>query len=1171
MTQKEKVNKICTIILTFIMAIGMLVPSMLVPKEVSADTRTSTLTRTRTITSFDYWAYGKSFLGDKWIKLNGNYVTSVFSASGFMEAYCMSPLMVTPSMGNKTVYSTGISSDDEKKMGAALYYIHNLSGASGDTAIFAAKYFVWHFLSNKPCYKGSIAYRLDRFDISRGDSKTVTKVYSDAMDYANRNYSKFTAETYCSDISTPNGQPIFCINYNFATGYAKLKKITKNNEHLTDLCPEQYSLGGAKYGVYSSSSLTGYQGSLTTNSSGNSNTIELNEGTYYVKETEAPKGYKLDNSVYTISVRAGETTVLDVSDEPLFDPLQLKIVKKSEEVPNSKLSLEGAEYTVKYYKNFLSKDEVGSAKAFRTWKFRTDSDGQIKFNDNYKIGGDELFKDENSRPVGLHGTYTFEETKEPKGFLRTEGIISLQHVKANSNESDVIEMKDVTDVEKIQKVNIKIKKKDSETGKEKPQGYGSFAGAKFNVYFYDPLQLMDILVGTIITNENGTGELVKLAPGIYMIEELEAPSGYNKNKDKIKIDAKIKGPNIACFDYLADVPEKPITINVRKTSFDEIGKVVYVEGAVLALFNDKNEKIEEWTSTKNGHTFKGLPKGKYYIKELRTPKGYLPLEKDYHFDVKETEELQKPKVFNEPIPEIKTVATFDTSVKEGMPEERVTVIDKFKYKKVMKGSPYAIKAKLVDKDNIDNVIAEDYKEFTPSNYSGEEKLEFTFDATKLENKRLVVLTELHRLDRTDKTLVAVHKDANNMDETVVIPTIKTKATDKIDAKKDMLAGKKQTIVDSVTYRNLIVGTKYRISGKLMDKQTGKPILDDGKEVTASREFIAETKNGKIELEFTLNSTALAGKTIVVFEDMYNDKIKIATHSEIDNEEQSIYIPKIGTKLTEKDSGEKEMHAFEDINLTDEIGYENLLVGAKYFLKGRVINKKTGETIAEAEREFSPEKESGSVNLDFALNAGELNGTSLVCFEEVYSTDDEGKPGKLVAEHKDVDDEGQTVRVVNPQIGTKASTDAGKKEILENKEITIVDRVSYRDLIVGKEYTIKGVLMDKSTSKPLIVDGKEVSKSLTFTAESKGGEKELVFKFDGSGLGNKTMVVFEEVYQERRLIGSHKDINDEGQSVRIIKKELTKTGDSSKTIFYILGLAMAAIAVIAMKCKKFRRA
>ena len=85
------------------------------------------------------------------------------------------------------------------------------------------------------------------------------------------------------------------------------------------------------------------------------------------------------------------------------------------------------------------------------------------------------------------GTYTIEETKAPKGLARTEGIISLQQVKPNQSATGVTVMKDVIDIEKTQKVNIKIQKKDAETGETKPQGYGSFAGAKFNVWMYDPL------------------------------------------------------------------------------------------------------------------------------------------------------------------------------------------------------------------------------------------------------------------------------------------------------------------------------------------------------------------------------------------------------------------------------------------------------------------------------------------------------------------------------------------------------------------------------------------------------------------------------------------------------------------------------------------------------------
>ena len=91
-------------------------------------------------------------------------------------------------------------------------------------------------------------------------------------------------------------------------------------------------------------------GELVVNADGTSNTISLPTGTYYVKEIIAPKGYRLDTKVYTITVTSGQTSTLRVSDEPIFDPLSIKLQKKSAETLDKELSLEGAEYTVKYYK-----------------------------------------------------------------------------------------------------------------------------------------------------------------------------------------------------------------------------------------------------------------------------------------------------------------------------------------------------------------------------------------------------------------------------------------------------------------------------------------------------------------------------------------------------------------------------------------------------------------------------------------------------------------------------------------------------------------------------------------------------------------------------------------------------------------------------------------------------
>ena len=1125
MERKINLKKMASVLLTLMVTISMIMPSMLMPKEVSAESQTFTSQMAAQMKSY----VGKSMTCDAYAGIVGR---SIYQLPGFPA-------------GNVTTEHTWLKNNAE--------YVGSTTDPTtfpfkdGDAFVTNGDSHIGFFLEGKVIHGGIFG---------KVDFNPIANWW---------NYSKNIYGQSGAGAASVSVYRVFKDE-----GYAKLKKVTKSNKHLTDLCPEQYSLAGATYGVYSDSACTSAVGSFVTDESGTSNTIKLTEARYYAKETKAPKGYKLDPKVYTINVRSGETAVLNVADEPLFDPLSLKIQKKIEEGADKNLSLEGAEYTVKYYKDFLNKEEVKTATPFRTWVFRTDKNGEIFIKPEYKIGGDELFKKDNGIPTGLHGTYVFEEIKAPKGLTKTEGIVSIQYVKPNEKQDQVPVMKDVTDIEKTQKINIKVQKKDAETGETKPQGYGSFAGAKFNVWFYDPLQLMDVLVGTIVTNENGTGELVKLAPGLYTIEEIEAPSGYNKNPSKVKIEARVKEPNTAYFDYLAAISEKPITVTVDKTSFDEVGAVVPVKGAVLALYNSKDEKLEEWTTTGKVHTFKGLAKGKYVIKELVTPKGYLPLENDYHFTVEETEKVQEQDVFNEPIPEIKSIATFDTGAKESLPKEEVTVNDKFELKKLRRDFPYELRTKLVEKDNISNVIAEKSHEFFASDYSQEVDLEYTFNAKELEGKRLVVLAELHRLNRSGNTLVAVHKDINNVDETVVIPKIKTTAKDKKDGGKDLLAGKKETIVDKVSYTNLIIGRKYKVSGKLMNKETGKPVLDNGKEITAEKEFTAETSNGFVNLEFTFNATALAGETVVVFEDVYQDKIKVATHADITDEEQSVYIPKIGTKLTGKTTDEKEFHAFDKIELKDTMKYENLIKGKVYYAKGEIINKKTGKTLQKTEGNFIADEESGEASLDFTINAKDLKGSELVCFEEIYTIDDEGNPDKLVAEHKDINDKGQTVKIVEPKIGTQATANGGKKSVTENTDITLIDRVSYHDLLIGKEYTIKGILMDKTTGKPLMVNGKEIRAEKTFVAKAKNGEETLTFKFSSKGLGGKTVVVFEDVYQDGKLIGTHSDINDLGQSIKIIKKDTPKTGDKENYIYYVLGLLAAGGIVTYLRIKRAKK-
>lgn len=161
----------------------------------------------------------------------------------------------------------------------------------------------------------------------------------------------------------------------------------------------------------------------------------------------------------------------------------------------------------------------------------------------------------------------------------------------------------------------------------------------------------------------------------------------------------------------------------------------------------------------------------------------------------------------------------------------------------------------------------------------------------------------------------------------------------------------------------------------------------------------------------------------------------------------------------------------------------------------------------------------------------------------------------------------------PELGTTATID-GKKEFTVNGDITIDDVVSYKHLTAGKEYTIKGVLMDKSTGKQFLVDGKEVCSEVTFTPETADGEVTVSFTFDGSVITQDTeIVVFETLYRDGTKIAVHADIEDEGQTVTIHPQpepEKPQTGDNSNLGFYI-GLASVAVGcLIAFLIIKFKK-
>ncbi len=285
----------------------------------------------------------------------------------------------------------------------------------------------------------------------------------------------------------------------------------------------------------------------------------------------------------------------------------------------------------------------------------------------------------------------------------------------------------------------------------------------------------------------------------------------------------------------------------------------------------------------------------------------------------------------------------------------------------------------------------------------------------------------------------------------------------------------------------------------MDKSSGAALLVDGQKVTAEKEFTPENSSGSVEIDFTFDASAIAGKSVVVFETLYHDNKEVAVHADITDKDQTVEFeepdkPQIRTKATV--DGEKEVDPLEKVTLTDTVTFSNLTPGKNYTVKGVLMDKSTGKKLlidgkeVTAETEFTPDKADGTVDLSFTFDASGLAGKSIVAFETLYHEDVE------VAVHADIDDDDQTVVIRQPKLKTTA-TIGGKKEVAISKELVLEDKVAYTGLTPGKGYTVKGVLMDKTTGKKFLVDGKEITAEAAFTPDKSEGEVTVTFKFDGS--------------------------------------------------------------------------
>ena len=977
-----------------------------------------------------YWAESAERVGHVEHLMNDGTIKSTFN-EGHMKVEGETAYCVDINTGFKNGYKTrhdasaSMSADQIEDVALSLEYMKQYavshSNLSANQAYLLEQCLVWQRLSEH------LGWQCDnvRAVYSEISQDIQNEVYAGAKSFVKANKGRYKCGGY---IYTGEGQDIGQFWAELNVGNAKVKKTTAN-EIVTN-GNAMYSIAGATFGIFSDQNCGNQIGTLTTNENGDTNEVEVTAGTVYIKELSAPKGYKLDTTVRSLKVEAGKTAVLNVSDVPKVTETLVDLFKIDMETGKAtaqgNAALAGAEFTWHYYDGLYTKDNLPE-KATRTWVTKTvaekDSDGTIhyvtKLADAYKVSGDAFYT-QNEKSVLPLGTLTVEETKAPNGYL-----LDGAYMQAGDSTEQI--------------------------------------------------------KGMYLTQITEDGELAVLSgSNQYSVSDQVIRGGVKiQKRDMETKDTKAQGSAT-----LKDAAFAIISLNENP---------VLVEGKLYK----KNETVKMIQTGIDGiatTTADLLPYGKYKMEETKAPEGYLTDgAKAIEFSITENGKIvdltdESHSIYNQ----IKRGDLEGVKIGAGTHKRLANV--PFKITSKTTGESHIV---VTDKNGQFSTASDwaSHKKNTNAGKSSEDGIWFgtsepddskgalLYDTYEIEelscesNKGMKLIPAFEVVVSRNKVKIDLGTLTDEYEKEI---SIHTTATDKKTGEKIIVAGKKVTIVDTVTLDGLEEGRKYQLKGWQMLKEENAELLIDGKRVESDYTFVADSEKMKVEISYT-------------------------------------------------------------------------------------------------------------------FDASELGGQNLVTFEELYDLKNPEEPVK-VAEHKDIDDEGQTVLITERKISihTTATDKNGKKEIEAGKDLTIVDTVTLDGLEIGTKYKLSGWQMVKAENAKLIIDGKEVTNDYEFIADKENMEVQVEFTFDGSTLGGKQLVTFEELYdmtnpEEPKKVTEHKDINDEGQTVTIKEVPETptpetpgtttktsnppKTGDTAKAGLWLAIAALSAMGVggVAIHARKKKKA
>lgn len=936
-------------------------------------------------------------------------------------------------------------------------------------------------------------------------------------------------------------QPAVAGYYN-PTGNLKIQKSSANAS-ITDGNGNYGSMAGATYGLFKDAAAKDNQiGTFTLKADGTSNTIEgLKKGNYYIRELTPPDGYRLDTTVYPAEVLSGKTVTKTFTDAPIVAPgiqIQKQDTLTGQNKPQGDAVFTDARYKVSYYDTYSDTDPGAANKtAKRVWFMKADINGKILMQEDYKVSGDDLYMNEGETAMPL-GTYTIQEVKAPSGYKVNKEVKVVQ-ITAQNYGSIPIQVSKETPY--LGKFALHKSIADGEDSSDTRDEAGAEFTAVLKKYYTQAGNNFDEAVklakenGTkyewavVKTDDHGDCKSTDLVFGEYVLKQTKVGESEVKEFDDVFFFVVTNnGENVYTYGKLKDG---------REITPSSDGLVHYYINNIPVKASLKIMKKETGTDkviALNNTAFQikmldanGNPVKNYSKKTLKTDETGLISMKSAGkwYDTFYTNAQNRLSIFDKVQLAGKNIYEANSSEEKGSVTLPVQ----------LPVGNYELCEFNPPKGYLLDTTPKKFK-VSRSTITGEDEDGELYISSVALDSAPTGDVELH------KTFKGTNKGPHGSVQFDLIATMDI---------RDASTGE-YFYRTGETVGRYDLGYEYVYKGKELVKTTK---IDKATDISVKNLPMGEGESSYKFVEVSTYENYVLDQKEYPVRFVQKDNQTPSYSNTVEVENVPIEIHTTATNAAVKDG--KQANSAIEVELKDTVKYSGVVVGRELTMFATLMDKTTGQPVKDASGKtvtgktvFTPTSREGTVDVKLLFRASDLGGHDVVVFESLLNTGLAGHENCEIATHKDLNDEGQTVKILDSKIHTTAKSENGthEQQIKKDNKYSLVDTVKYEGLVPGQTYKLTGVLMDKETSTALTdIDKKPIERTVEFTPETSDGTIDVPFEFEKDDFkANQTLVVFEtltvkERGQEKGIeVANHRDIDDEGQSITLIDIHTTAT-------------------------------